>query len=433
MSLITKAISSLSISEVDEMFFGALISGAIDGPYILKIKKDFCVTDHTRKLYDIVYKLQMDQGFVDYLSVITELSKSTPAPTAKALIDKLTKSIIGDFSPEKAIELLEESFLRRNTEGMLVAAKQAIQESPKNAAEILYALYEQVDQLTETKALFSVETEFETTAQDFLSGNSSKVTIKTGYETVDRLTGGLSRKDLTIVGARPGHGKTTLCVDLIPSILDANPNVKMTVFQLEMSLEAFKRKVLASASGVSSLRMRLGQPHPDDAEKLKKGVELLKKYQDRLFIFDNVFDLFSMHKINRTVGADICLVDFITLMTDADESNLRLSLGRIMKSAKRFAKAHNMNYTFFSQLNRGQEFREDKIPTSADLAESDYLTQLAAEIWLLYYKFKYSMLASDKNSITFIFDKTRYSGISSMPMYIDPDLSFIMDKPQKGK
>ena len=46
--------------------------------------------------------------------------------------------------------------------------------------------------------------------------------ISTGYESLDRFAGGLTRGEITIVGGRPGHGKTTMLINMMSRILAGN-------------------------------------------------------------------------------------------------------------------------------------------------------------------------------------------------------------------
>ena len=57
---------------------------------------------------------------------------------------------------------------------------------------------------------------------DTLNNIKNKTTklIKTGYSNVDRFAGGLTRGEVTIIGGRPGHGKTTVLINLLSKALD---------------------------------------------------------------------------------------------------------------------------------------------------------------------------------------------------------------------
>lgn len=173
--------------------------------------------------------------------------------------------------------------------------------------------------------------------------------------------------------------------------------------------------------------MRINEITPEDHAPILHASEKLKEFAGRFYIYDNIYDMFMMNKVCRTVGAKVAIVDFITMMEEAQELDVRRGVGKIAFTAKRFAKAHDMAYILYSQLNRGPEARETHRPQQSDLSESDVLTQLASEILLLFYPFKYTTDPSDKRKLRVIVDKARYAGLEDVHLYFDPDLVILKD------
>jgi replicative DNA helicase len=424
--MLTEKTPSLSVNDYGEMFLGSIVSGRIDSIFITKIRREHFYLEQTLQLYDVLLKLHNLNGWVDYLSAITDYAKHRGSVEAKAYLDKIIEKIPTEFNPSKAIELLEASFIRRMMADKLKDASQQINEKPHSAPEILFKLYEEIEGLTNTKIEYDVKKEFQKTADAIIDGNNDTV-IPYGIKSIDAVLGGYSRQEVTIIGARPNHGKTSSAISLILSALNATPDLKVVFFSCEMGKEQLKRKFLANTSGVSSYRMRINEKKDGDEEKLRLGTDILSKYQDRFFLYDNIFDLYTMNKVCRSVNADLAFVDFITFMEDFDTNNPRMSVGGIVKGAKRFAKAHNMSYVFYSQLNR-ESAKEGALPTMNGLAESDLLTQIASEIILLYYKFKVTLQDEDRFKLKFIPDKTRYSTGEDINLYFNADLAILKDK-----
>jgi replicative DNA helicase len=425
-SAVERELKSYSTNDYAEMFLGSVVGGNIDSVFITKVRKEHFNQDMANQLYDVLFKLHNLNGWVDYLSVVTDFAKRVGSADAKQYLDRIIAKVPSEFNPSKAIELLEDSFIRRLMSEKLKEVNQKINERPHSAPEILFALYEQIEGLTNTKIDYNVKKEFEKTSDDILTGNNETV-IPTGINSIDKVVGGYSTQEVTFIGARPNHGKTTTAIALILSALDANPDKRIVFFSCEMGKEQIKRKFLANVSGVSSYRMRINETKEGDKEKLAIGNERLAKYQDRFYLYDNVFDLYTMNKICRSVNANIAFVDFITFMEDFDTNNPRMSVGAIGKGAKRFAKAHNMSYVFYSQLNRDSA-KDGALPTMNGLAESDILTQIGSDIWLLWYKFKATLDEKDRHAMKIIFDKTRYTAGTDLNFYFDADLSILRDK-----
>lgn len=418
--------STFSAIDLEKMFLGAVVGGVIDSGEIQKVREEYFANDSAKILFDVCNKIFTENGWVEYVSVFSEFSKRIGTQPAKVYLDEIIASVPSEFSSFRVIAELENYFVKRTASQLLDQAKNAIQTQPDIASEIIYAAYEKIEQLTTSKIDFDLNEEFDETVTNLTSDSPDRCIIRTGLHGFDDVIGGLSTQEITVVGARPGHGKTTLSIGLSYHLLKTNPKLKVVKFELEMSKEAIKRKFLSLESKVSGYKMRLGALTEDEKKKVREAGERFAQFQDRLFIFDNVYALPEMFKILKATKADVCMVDFITLMDGVDDDK-RNEIGRIVKYAKRFAKAHNMAWIFFSQLNRGQELRETHRPQMSDLAESDQLTQLASEILLLFYRFKYSFEEADAQKLYLIFDKARYSTVGEKKIYFNPDTCVIGD------
>ncbi len=419
--------ASYSLNEIENMFLGSIIGGLVDVDQLLLIKRDVLPSTDGRMVYDVLSHAIETGTPPDYLTAVTELGKHKGTNTAKTIINNMIASVPPSFEISSALEVLEESFMRRNAIELLDFARIKIQETPSLASELILNVYEKLQVLTESKVEFDLNKEFSRTVEDILAGNVSKLIIPTGIGDLDKAIGGYSTQEITVIGGRPGHGKTTSAVNLSLAALAKNPDLVITMFQLEMGKEAVKRKFISAIGNVSSFKLRVGTITEEEKGSVQYAAEQMKKFDGRLFIYDNVYDLHSMNKIIRSNGSRLAFVDFVTLMDEAQVEDIRRALTKVAIKAKRFAKAHNMSYVFYSQLNRGPDQRDNHKPLSADLAESDGLSQLASEILLLYYRFKYNQDPVDKNKLFVIIDKARYASVSDVRLFFDPDLIVLRD------
>jgi len=411
---------TFSALDAEEIFLGALIGGSIDPSEISKIRGEMFAHSETKLVYETIIKIYHDSGGLDYLSFLTTFAKSRGTDNAKRYTEGIIAKVPYNFNTATIISIIECNFLRRESVEILQRAQSIITENPYAAPEVTFAAYDKIDSLLKFDAKFSLSEEMRDTADEIVTGGLSKMIVPTGISGIDKVIGGFSTQEITIIGGRPGNGKTTTSVAMTKSILDRNPEIVVVKFELEMSKKMILAKFLSSLSGVSSYGMRINELTEEDKGKIVDAAEAYKKYDGRLYIFDDVYDLPTMNKICRALKAKIAFVDFITLM-DGVEEDKRNELGKIAKYAKRFAKANNMSYVFYSQISREVERRESHRPQMSDLAESDQLTQLASEIILLFYKFKYSGDPADKNKMFVILDKARYSSIGEVKLFFDAD------------
>jgi replicative DNA helicase len=419
---------TFSVSDYEDIFIGAIVSGASDGYEIEKAKEGYFYSQNNKILFRIIQTFKQLRTNCDYISILVELGKEIGSDKAKQYLEYIGSKVPQDYNPNSTLQLLEELFVQRESNNLLERAKMLIAKEPLAASEIIFSVFEKIDSLTEGKVEYDISEEIEKELQSILGDASSSLVIPSGIKGFDSVSGGYATQEITLVGSRPGHGKTTSAVSLALSVLDANPELIVVLFELEMSEKAIFHKFLANKGGVDSLKYRTMKLNDIEKERTKFAAEIIKKYKGRLFIFDNIYDLPTMQKQCRNCKANLAFVDFVTLMegVDGDDSK-RDVLGRIALRTKRFAKAHNMAFVFFTQLNRSVEARETKRPQSSDVSESDQLSQLASDIILLFYKFKYTKQQADFNKIKFIFDKTRYATVKDVDLKINPQFCQITD------
>ena len=89
------------------------------------------------------------------------------------------------------------------------------------------------------------------------------------------MTCGLHNQELTIIGARPGVGKTTLALQLAENIAKKDKNVLF--ISLEMSDNQLIQKMIAREGNVQSYRMRRGTLEDTDWEKIANTVGKLSE------------------------------------------------------------------------------------------------------------------------------------------------------------
>ncbi len=410
----------------EDAFLGAIVGGKTDGDELIKAKKEWFFQKETQMLFDILSSLKLD-GIADYISVHNHLAKYVGGNSARIYLEKIIAKVPEEYNPLVATGLLEELYVQRETNKILADVGKLINQTPLSGPQLLYQAYEKIDRLVNASSDFDWGDELEKVIGDLKSGLGPKMLIPTGIKAFDDVAGGISTQEVTVIGARPSHGKTTSLISLSRSILDTNPNEVVSIYELEMATPALMHKFVASEAKIDHLLMRQGKLSDEQKVTIGTSTDKLKSYDKRLFIYDNVYDLATMNKLNKATNTTIAFVDFITLMDGMTEQFMRLELGRLLINAKRYAKLHNIAYVFYSQLNRSVEARETKRPQTSDLAESDMISQLAGDIILLHYAYKYTQNPIDKFKLKLIFDKTRYASVADRTLKFFPQFAILTD------
>ena len=224
---------------------------------------------------------------------------------------------------------------------------------------------------------------------DALAARDGTVTgLATGYTDLDKLLAGLQQTSLTIIGARPGMGKTSFALGMVAhcGITLRRP---VLMFSLEMSHLELTQRMLASESKVDAQRMSTGKLQDNDWEKVSRGVTRLSNAP--IFIDDNprltVMDIRARARRLKKQQGDLALVvvDYLQLMTGRGKAeNRQVEVSEISRGLKILARELECPVVALSQLSRGLESRPNKRPMLSDLRESGSLEQDADVVMFLY-------------------------------------------------
>ena len=211
--------------------------------------------------------------------------------------------------------------------------------------------------------------------------------IRTGFEDLDTLTGGLAPGCLYVIASRPGLGRTTLLSDICRSSAIAQ-QLPTAVYTLEDGRTRFATRIVAAETRVARhhihnanlmdedwkrIATRFPQiieaplyikaPHAITMEELAaEAAELVEKHGIRLLAVDGIQDI----KPEKT-------------------SDLReREVGDVVRGLKTLARQLNIPVLATSHLNRSPEFRDKKEPKLDDLRESGAITFAADLIILLH-------------------------------------------------
>ena len=148
---------------------------------------------------------------------------------------------------------------------------------------------------------------------DSIKNKSTKL-IKTGYLQLDKFAGGLTRGEITIIGGRPGHGKTTVMVNMLANVLEAG--YKAIFFSRELpNAELLKKIICLESQQLSYSKVRKNVFEEQDLAFVNSTIAQIKsKYsKDKFLMFDNVKDFAASSSEVKKFKPDIIFDDYIQL------------------------------------------------------------------------------------------------------------------------
>jgi replicative DNA helicase len=223
---------------------------------------------------------------------------------------------------------------------------------------------------------------------------SSITGVASGYHDLDKILLGFQPSSLTIVGARPGMGKTSFALGVLA-------NVGMVVqrpallFSLEMGHLELTQRLLASEAEVNGQSLQTGRIRTQDWAKI--GTAVTRLSQAPIFIDDNpavtVMDIRARARRLKKQEGDlgVVVIDYLQLMTGRGKAeNRQTEVAEISRGLKILARELEVPVIALSQLSRNLESRSDKTPQLSDLRESGSLEQDADVVLFIYRESEYN-------------------------------------------
>jgi len=232
--------------------------------------------------------------------------------------------------------------------------------------------------------------------------------METGFKALDERYGGIGNTALWVLAARPAQGKTALAMNIAYNI--ARQGKEVLIFSMEMGKEELGDRLMASASGVNSKKIRSGELEGQDWNSLSAGV--LKLRPLKIHIVD--IPAIDIHrakaiarKFKRHGEIGLIVIDYLQLMTDSKAKSRFDEVSSVSRELKVLAKMIGCPVLALSQLNRSVETRPNKRPQMADLRESGQIEQDADIISFIYRDDYYLPDSPNKNTAEIITAKFR--------------------------
>ena len=401
--------------------------------------RDFLSTDevfHQKKSRMLWKKLKSMLDKEEFIDLNTVTSTLTDEDINKGLnhiyvVDCTMATGASSYAPAYARKLYEKYLLRR-----VVEETQKIQDSAMDNSNETYdcivgahTLFAELIDLNPSKEKQSIDSLLYDAVEDIQNKESNL--IKTGYEAVDKFAGGLTRGEITIIGGRPGHGKTTMMINLLASLIDKGH--KVALFNRELpNVEVIKKLMCLESKKLSYSLIRQGIHSQESLNHVRTVKEIIKnKYnEDKFMMFDNIRDFAKTASEVKKFKPDVIMDDYIQLVApDGKIPERRLQLEKLVNDYKWLSKQMKCSVILASQLNRAIESRYKNVrPQLSDLAESGAIEQVAENVFFVYYDYKINGEdGKGKNIITFVAKKVRYGETGESDMGYNGDKCKIYD------
>ncbi len=398
-----------SALEAEESLIGAMLLSpeAVSVAYETVAPEDFYRPLHSQ-IFSAIIALANASEPVDYVTVQAKLQEQGAQAVELAVLSSLQMNTPSASNAQYYAELVRDKAQQRR----LIAVAGEIVDEAYQATDDVVGLIDdaerRINQIADQRSIDSVsplhtlllneadilETRGETRGQ--LNG------LETGYRALDQIVQGLQPGSMTIIGARPGTGKTALALGILVHV-GAVVRRPALYFSLEMSRQELAERILASTARIDSSKLRTGDLSDADWNRAHEAFGFLQSA--KVFIDDNpaltVMDVRSRARRIKQQNGDlgVVIVDYLQLMSSRGRAeNRQVEVAEMSRALKILARELQTPVIALSQLSRKLEDRADKRPIMSDLRESGSLEQDADVVLFLFRPEQYGEVSNDKRA-----------------------------------
>ncbi|WP_199443042.1 DnaB-like helicase C-terminal domain-containing protein [Umezawaea beigongshangensis] len=215
--------------------------------------------------------------------------------------------------------------------------------------------------------------------------------IPTGFAELDAVTNGLPRGSLTVIGAHPGVGSSTLALDFLRRAAFRH-DVPAAYLSLDDTAEAITRRLISAEARIRLADARSGQLTEADRSRVAKRMTAI---QDKSVVITRLADpdITALTDTVTTLAADqdvrLVVVDSLHMVTarrDTPYENREREVAEVTRRLKRLALDTGTAIVTTAQLsvNPGPRQPVPPPPSLADLRDSGTIAHVADHVLLIH-------------------------------------------------
>ena len=234
----------------------------------------------------------------------------------------------------------------------------------------------------------------------------------------DHISGGFVGSELTVIGARPGMGKTTLAL-ILAKTFSMKSRFKGGFFSLEMPKLQVTNKLIAPYTGMPYSKIKnIGRLNDQEFYRLMSEYERFEK-EGNVHVIDNISTIPGIYNWVQQNNPHYIMVDYLQLLSLESKvskkiGNREQEISYFSRNLKRIAKEFDIPVFAMSQLSRKVDDRPGRRPRLSDLRESGAIEQDADRVAFVvrpnYYEDSENVPAIEAGNTIIDFAKDRDNG-----------------------
>ena len=352
---------------------------------------DFYLEEH-KQIYLAMHGLFVTNSQIDIVTLIDELVKKGiySKSGGEEYIKVIAQTVPNALNVKDYAKIVKDKSILRQLIGMCNEVSDAAYSEQDEVAGILESAQSKLYTITQGREnknfrhIREVLTDVYSHLSALRNDPEGQQGTSTGFRSLDRVLAGMGNSDLVIVGARPGMGKTSFCLNIGTNVAKQTKKA-VAIFSLEMSAEQLVSRVISSEALIDSYSLRTGELKPEEWGHIAQAASSLSGCDILIDDTPGISVTKMKAKLRRVDNLGLVIIDYLQLMqSDKKIENRTQEVSEISRSLKILAKELNVPVICCSQLSRGTEQGTNKRPMLSHLRESGSIEQDADVIIFLY-------------------------------------------------
>lgn len=303
-------------------------------------------------------------------------------------------------------------------------------EAARHAANILRVLNDRTRSTCRTMAVLALG------EGERMRNPTTTAGVASGFESIDRVVGGLRPAELIILAGRPSMGKTALGSAIARRVAMSIPPRPVLIFSAEMSAEQLTQNMIAQLAHVNSRFVASGRMSRADYDRAMKAAQDLYERAPIHIDDRSAPSVVAIRAQAESVRPALIVIDYLQLMSEPSQGrsdNRTAQVGRIASGLKALAKDMGIPVIALAQLNRAVESRAGNKPQMSDLRESGDIENHADVIMLVHRPEYYERDKIDlRGKASVIVAKNRNGAVGEAALTFDATTVRFEDAPNEG-
>jgi len=246
-------------------------------------------TDTNRQVWEAMNSMRRNgEGVIDIVTLLSKFKPNDDKVTGYYLTG-LMENVPTTANAEGYAKILYEKWLIRKVVRKSQEIKNLMGVGGEKAYEVLQKLNNEIEDILnlKTREKFNLSTLVDNTIESIKAHNTL---IPYNYGNLDKLTGGMTRGEITVIAGRPGHFKSTMMLNIVRNLVYTGQ--KVLVFNREMSnVEMMKKLIVMESDFISYGTLRSESMSSSEEKDLELSKGRIKDNFQNLMMFDNIFDI----------------------------------------------------------------------------------------------------------------------------------------------